>query len=213
MRFGAHRRKSSSTSPPSAETQRPALVGAGRAGLRIESSTTELRWRPPNLAACCSTRYSTASATMAHLAEVAVHLPRARLRPASRRRSMGAVGDSRRVAHGEAARLMATYALNSAVLFHIARAACDRQSSADTIVATVFAALGLEGFVNETLECSKFSATRRSRMAIERARHSRARLWQLRGKRAQARDLLAPVYGSFTEGFDIAEAVSGLRQL
>src|SRR5437660_7702762 len=29
------------------------------ARLRIESSTTELRWRPPNLAACCSTRYST----------------------------------------------------------------------------------------------------------------------------------------------------------
>src|SRR5437762_13181842 len=28
----------------SAETQRPALVCAGRAGLRIESSTTELRW-------------------------------------------------------------------------------------------------------------------------------------------------------------------------
>jgi hypothetical protein len=50
-------------------------------------------------------------------------------------------------------------------------------------------------------------------MAIERARHSRARLWQQRGKRAQARDLLAPVYGSFTEGFDTAEAVSGLRQL
>jgi len=50
-------------------------------------------------------------------------------------------------------------------------------------------------------------------MAIERARHSRARLWQQRGKRAQARDLLAPVYGWFTEGFDTAEAVSGLRQL
>src|SRR5216110_2575651 len=32
------------------------------ARLRIESSTTELRWRPPNLAACCSTRYSTSSA-------------------------------------------------------------------------------------------------------------------------------------------------------
>ena len=48
-------------SPNSLKTQRPALACAGRAGLRIESSTTELRWRPPNLAACCSTRYSTAS--------------------------------------------------------------------------------------------------------------------------------------------------------
>ena len=33
-------------------------AGAGRAGLRIESSTTELRWRRPNLAACWSPRYS-----------------------------------------------------------------------------------------------------------------------------------------------------------
>ncbi len=81
-------------SPNSLKPQRPALASAGRAGLRIESSTTELRWRgyfamtyrvgrevdavvpmvlpkpvprsasnrAPNLAACCSTRYSTTSA-------------------------------------------------------------------------------------------------------------------------------------------------------
>jgi len=29
-----------------------------------------------------------------------------------------------------------------------------------------------------------------------------ARLWRNQGKRAEARDLLAPVYGWFTEGFD-----------
>jgi predicted ATPase len=29
-----------------------------------------------------------------------------------------------------------------------------------------------------------------------------ARLWHGQGKRRQARDLLAPVYGWFTEGFD-----------
>jgi len=29
-----------------------------------------------------------------------------------------------------------------------------------------------------------------------------ARLWRDRGKRDEARDLLAPVYGWFTEGFD-----------
>ena len=29
-----------------------------------------------------------------------------------------------------------------------------------------------------------------------------ARLWQDQGKRRQARDLIAPVYGWFTEGFD-----------
>jgi predicted ATPase len=31
---------------------------------------------------------------------------------------------------------------------------------------------------------------------------SLARLWRDQGKRAQARELLAPVYGWFTEGFD-----------
>ena len=31
---------------------------------------------------------------------------------------------------------------------------------------------------------------------------SMARLWRDQGKRQQARDLLVPVYGWFTEGFD-----------
>jgi tetratricopeptide (TPR) repeat protein len=38
-----------------------------------------------------------------------------------------------------------------------------------------------------------------------RAAMSLARLWRDQGKRAEARDLLAPVYGWFTEGFDIAD--------
>lgn len=37
-----------------------------------------------------------------------------------------------------------------------------------------------------------------------RAATSLARLWQSQGKRQEAYDLLAPVYGWFTEGFDIA---------
>jgi predicted ATPase len=53
--------------------------------------------------------------------------------------------------------------------------------------------------------------------AIETAQEQQARLWELRaatslarlwadqGKRAQAHDLLAPVYGWFTEGFDTAD--------
>jgi predicted ATPase len=32
-----------------------------------------------------------------------------------------------------------------------------------------------------------------------------ARLWGEQGRRAEARDLLAPVYGWFTEGFDTAD--------
>jgi predicted ATPase len=35
-----------------------------------------------------------------------------------------------------------------------------------------------------------------------RAATSLARLWRDQGKRTEARDLLAPIYGSFTEGFD-----------
>src|SRR5262245_14279828 len=57
------------------------------------------------------------------------------------------------------------------------------------------------------------------RQALEIARHqgakslelraamSLARLWQQQGKRAEARELLAPIYGWFTEGFDTADLV------
>ena len=38
-----------------------------------------------------------------------------------------------------------------------------------------------------------------------RAAMSLGRLWQQQGKRAEAYDLLAPVYGWFTEGFDTAD--------
>ena len=38
-----------------------------------------------------------------------------------------------------------------------------------------------------------------------RAATSLARLWGERGRRAEARDLLAPVYDWFTEGFDTAD--------
>ena len=38
-----------------------------------------------------------------------------------------------------------------------------------------------------------------------RAATSLARLWAEQGRRAEARDLLAPLYGWFTEGFDTAD--------
>ena len=38
-----------------------------------------------------------------------------------------------------------------------------------------------------------------------RAALSLSRLWQRQGKRTEARALLAPVYGWFTEGFDTAD--------
>jgi predicted ATPase len=55
------------------------------------------------------------------------------------------------------------------------------------------------------------------RQALDIAREQEARLWELRaaaslarlrrdqGRRAEARDLLAPVYGWFTEGFDTSD--------
>ena len=49
-----------------------------------------------------------------------------------------------------------------------------------------------------------------------RAATSLARLWRDQGKRAEARDLLAPIYGWFTEGFDtpvLQEAKSLLDEL
>ena len=38
-----------------------------------------------------------------------------------------------------------------------------------------------------------------------RAAMSLSRLWQHQGKRDEARELLAPIYGWFTEGFDTAD--------
>ena len=49
-----------------------------------------------------------------------------------------------------------------------------------------------------------------------RAATTMARLWCDQGKRADARDLLAPVYGCFTEGFDtpdLKEATALLAEL
>ena len=49
-----------------------------------------------------------------------------------------------------------------------------------------------------------------------RASMSLARLWRDQGKVQQARELLAPVYGWFTEGFDtldLKEAKALLEQL
>ena len=46
----------------------------------------------------------------------------------------------------------------------------------------------------------------RARRSLElRAATSLARLWRDQGRRAEAHDLLAPVYGWFTEGFDTAD--------
>src|SRR6516165_10742183 len=49
-------------------------------------------------------------------------------------------------------------------------------------------------------------ARRQEAKSLElRAATSLARLWQQQGKRAEAYELLAPIYGWFTEGFDTAD--------
>jgi predicted ATPase len=49
-------------------------------------------------------------------------------------------------------------------------------------------------------------ARRQEAKSLElRAAMSLARLWQQQGRRAEAQDLLAPIYGWFTEGFDTAD--------
>jgi len=52
-------------------------------------------------------------------------------------------------------------------------------------------------------ECAlEIARAQRAKSWELRATMSIARLWRSRGKRQQAHDLLAPVYGWFTEGFD-----------
>jgi predicted ATPase len=57
-------------------------------------------------------------------------------------------------------------------------------------------------------------ARRQQAKSLElRATMSLARLWQQQGKRANARELLAPLYGWFTEGFDTADLQEAKRLL
>jgi predicted ATPase len=46
-----------------------------------------------------------------------------------------------------------------------------------------------------------------------RAATSLARLWLKQGRRGEARELLAPLYGSFTEGFDTADLKDAAKLL
>jgi predicted ATPase len=58
---------------------------------------------------------------------------------------------------------------------------------------------------NEFDRALAIARRQQARMWELRAAVSLARLWREQGRRAEARDLLAPVYGWFTEGFDTAD--------
>ena len=59
-----------------------------------------------------------------------------------------------------------------------------------------------EAYFERALEIAR---TQQARSWELRAATSLARLWRDQGKRAEAHDLLRPVYGWFTEGFDTAD--------
>jgi len=63
-----------------------------------------------------------------------------------------------------------------------------------------------QGEAEESLQQALAVARRQQAKSLElRAAMSLCRLWQRQGKRTQARELLAPIYGWFTEGFDTAD--------
>jgi predicted ATPase len=59
-----------------------------------------------------------------------------------------------------------------------------------------------ENLLNEAIELAREQSARLWEL---RAATSLAQLWRDQGKRAEAHDLLAPIYGWFTEGFDTAD--------
>jgi predicted ATPase len=59
-----------------------------------------------------------------------------------------------------------------------------------------------ESCFRQALEITRHQGAKSLEM---RAAMSLARLWQYQGKYAEAYELLAPVYGWFTEGFDTAD--------
>jgi len=63
-----------------------------------------------------------------------------------------------------------------------------------------------QGEAEESLQQALEIARRQQAKSLElRAAMSLSRLWQRQGKRTDARQLLAEVYGWFTEGFDTAD--------
>jgi predicted ATPase len=59
-----------------------------------------------------------------------------------------------------------------------------------------------EGCFHQALDVARHQEAKSLEL---RAAMSLSRLWQQQGKQAEARALLAPVYGWFTEGFDTAD--------
>jgi predicted ATPase len=79
---------------------------------------------------------------------------------------------------------------------------------------SLMAATGGASAAEDALKNSVLAARQQqARMAELRAATSLARLWRDQGKREEARDLLAQVYGWFTEGFDTLDLKEAKAQL
>jgi predicted ATPase len=73
-----------------------------------------------------------------------------------------------------------------------------------------------EAAATEFLNALEIAKSQQAKSWERRAATSLARLWRDQGKRDEARPLLAPVYGWFTEGFDtrdLKEAKALLEEL
>jgi predicted ATPase len=76
-----------------------------------------------------------------------------------------------------------------------------RQSAPSTLMTTQTSPLQIEAEAcfRQALDIARHQQAKLHEL---RAAMSLSRLWQQQGKRAKARELLAPIYGWFTEGFD-----------
>ena len=70
----------------------------------------------------------------------------------------------------------------------------------------------VEAEAQSLLDQALTTARSQSAKALElRAAMDRAALWIDQGRREEARDFLAPIYASFTEGFDTQDLKAGKR--
>jgi class 3 adenylate cyclase/predicted ATPase len=97
-------------------------------------------------------------------------------------------------------------ALDRAAEIAAATCECHYQAELHRLRGVVLAATGeiaeAESWLHEALDTAR---SQQAKSLELRAATSLARLWADQGKRAEVRDLLAPVYGWFTEGFDTAD--------
>ena len=97
-------------------------------------------------------------------------------------------------------------ALDRAAQPAAATGVCYYQAELYRLKGAVLARIGENAEAASWLHKSIDTARSQQAKSLElRAATSLARLWRDQGKRAKAHDLLAPVYGWFTEGFDTAD--------